>query len=183
MSASGMSGAVLVRRWRNMLGRTMWDFAGEVAGDHRFLILGHGKPGMTAARDELRDEHRRYIAAGGFGDRLIACGPLLSDDGSEWAGTAMLAELPDRAYRLDGAHVFYTLGHARPDSVMAGTPDPHYRPVGTAGPRMWASRRCLSLGRPGHWAAPADRLRRVRPATLHVRRGAAPGSPIPSLPR
>jgi hypothetical protein len=25
----------------------MWDFAGEVAGDRRFLILGHGKPGMT----------------------------------------------------------------------------------------------------------------------------------------
>ena len=94
---AGVYDEVLVRRWRNMLGRTMWDFAGEVAGDHRFLILGHGKPGRTAARDKLRDEHRRYLAAGGFGDRLIACGPLLSDDGSEWAGTAMLAELPGRA--------------------------------------------------------------------------------------
>jgi hypothetical protein len=94
---AGVYNEVLVRRWRNMLGRTMWDFAGQVAGDHRFLILGHGKPGMTAARDKLRDEHRRYLAAGGYVDRLIACGPLLSDDGSEWAGTAMLAELPGRA--------------------------------------------------------------------------------------
>jgi uncharacterized protein len=93
---AGVYDEVLVRRWRNMLGRTMWDFVGPAAEDPRFLILGHGKPGMTAARDELRDEHRRYIAAGGFDDRLIACGPLLSDDGSEWAGTAMLAELPDR---------------------------------------------------------------------------------------
>jgi uncharacterized protein len=94
---AGVYDEVLVRRWRNMLGRTMWDFAGEVAGDRRFLIIGHGKPGLTAARDELRDEHCRYIAAGGLGDRLIASGPLLSDDGSEWLGTAMLAELPDRA--------------------------------------------------------------------------------------
>jgi uncharacterized protein len=94
---AGVYDEVLVRRWRNVLGRTMWDFAGEVAGDHRFLILGHGKPGMTAARDKLAGEHRRYLAAGGLGDRLIACGPLLSDDGSEWAGTAMLAELPGRA--------------------------------------------------------------------------------------
>jgi uncharacterized protein YciI len=94
---AGVYGEVLVRRWRNLLGRTMWDFAGEVAGQSRFLILGHGRPGMTAAHDQLRDEHRRYLTAGGFGDRLIAYGPLLSDDGSEWAGTAMLAELPGRA--------------------------------------------------------------------------------------
>ena len=90
---AGVYGEVLVRRWHNLLGRTMWDFAGEADGDHRFLILGHGKRGMTAACDE----YLPYLAAGGFGDRLIACGPLLSDDGSEWAGTAMLAELPGRA--------------------------------------------------------------------------------------
>jgi len=94
---AGVYGEVLVRRWRNLLGRTMWDFTGEVAGQSRFLILGHGQPGMTAAHDQLRDEHRRYLTAGGFGDLLIAYGPLLSDDGSEWAGTAMLAELPGRA--------------------------------------------------------------------------------------
>ena len=49
---AGVYGEVLVRRWRNLLGRTMWDFAGEADGDHRFLILGHGKPGMTAACDD-----------------------------------------------------------------------------------------------------------------------------------
>jgi len=93
---SGVYSEVLVRRFRNMLGRTMWDFTGAVAGYRRFLIIGHGKPGMTAARDALRGEHRRYLAASGYGDRLIACGPLLSGDGSEWMGTAAVAELPDR---------------------------------------------------------------------------------------
>jgi hypothetical protein len=85
---------VLVRRWRNDLGRTMWDFTGKVEGYGRFLILGHGQPGMTAAQDELAEEQRRYLTAGGYDDRLIACGPLRSDDGSAWAGTAILAELP-----------------------------------------------------------------------------------------
>jgi uncharacterized protein YciI len=93
---SGVYSEVQVRRFRNMLGRTMWDFTGAVAGYRRFLIIGHGKPGMTAARDVLRGEHRRYLATGGYCDRLIACGPLLSGDGSEWMGTAAMAELPDR---------------------------------------------------------------------------------------
>ena len=42
-----------MRRFRNMLGRTMWDFTGAVAGYRRFLILGHSEPGMTAARDAV----------------------------------------------------------------------------------------------------------------------------------
>jgi uncharacterized protein len=28
---------------------------------------------------------------------LIACGPLLSEDGAQWRGTAILAELPNRS--------------------------------------------------------------------------------------
>lgn len=88
---------VLIRRWSNTLGRTMWDFTGDVGNNRRFLILGHGKAGATVARDRLREEQRSYFAAGGNRERLIACGPLLSDDASEWLGTAMLVELPDRA--------------------------------------------------------------------------------------
>src|SRR5712691_388836 len=56
---AGGDDEALVSRGRNTLGRTMWHFAGEVDGYRRFLILGRGKPGITAARDELRDEHRR----------------------------------------------------------------------------------------------------------------------------
>lgn len=104
---AGVYEEVLIRRWRNELGRTMWDYPGGREGGPRFLILGHGKPGMTAAHDELRDDQRRYLDAGGFSDRLIACGPLLSDDGSAWAGTALLAELPD---------------HAAADALLAGSP-------------------------------------------------------------
>ena len=94
---AGVYGEVLVRRWRNALGRTMWDFDGDAVGNRRFLVLGHGKPGVSGTRDLLLDAHRRYLVDRGYHDRFIARGPLLSDDGTEWTGSAMLVELRDRA--------------------------------------------------------------------------------------
>jgi uncharacterized protein len=94
---AGVYREVMVRRWRNMLGRTMWEFGGDPANSPRFLVIGHGHPGMTAASDALGDEHRRYLVDRGHADRFIARGPLLSDDGTEWAGSALLVEMADRA--------------------------------------------------------------------------------------
>lgn len=93
---AGVYGEVLVRRWSNTLGRTMWQFAGSMAGYHRFLIIAHGRSGVTAGRDALHREHHHYLDHG-YRDRLIACGPLLSEDGAHWRGTAILAELPNRS--------------------------------------------------------------------------------------
>lgn len=78
---------VLLRRWRNLLGRTMWDFPGGRTGDDRYLVLGLGS-GEAA---DLAVPHDK--------DDLIAYGPLLSDDASAWLGTAALVRAadPDRA--------------------------------------------------------------------------------------
>jgi uncharacterized protein YciI len=92
---AGVYGEVLKRRWRNVLGRTMWDFAGA-AGLRRFLIIGHGADSIDAVPDELVARHRRYLRDGGYLDRFIERGPLLSDDGERWMGSAMLVEFPDR---------------------------------------------------------------------------------------
>ncbi|MFI0485574.1 YciI family protein [Actinomadura sp. 9N215] len=92
---AGVYGEVLIRRWRNVLGRTMWEFTGATAGYRRFLIIAHAKPGTTASREPLDEAHHGYLD-GGYRDRLIAYGPLLSEDGAEWTGTALLVELPDR---------------------------------------------------------------------------------------
>ncbi|GAA4097482.1 YciI family protein [Actinomadura miaoliensis] len=73
---------VLLRRWRNMLGRTMWDFPGGRTGGDRYLVLGLGS-------GEAAD------LAVPPGDDLIAYGPLLSDDGTAWLGTAALVRAPD----------------------------------------------------------------------------------------
>ncbi len=74
---------VLLRRWRNTLGRTMWNFAGGRTGGSRYLVLGLGR-GQAADLAPPRGE-----------DELIAYGPLLSDDGTTWLGTAALVRAPD----------------------------------------------------------------------------------------
>lgn len=93
---AGVYEDVLVRRWRNALGRTMWDFEGDPVANRRFLIIGHGAPGVDAIPQALSEERRRSFLERGYADRFIARGPLLSDDGTAWAGTAMLVELRDR---------------------------------------------------------------------------------------
>lgn len=74
---------VMLRRWHNTLGRTMWEFPGERSDGNHYLVLGLGA-GHTADGDLPPDHHT-----------LIAYGPLLSDDGSTWVGTAALVPAPD----------------------------------------------------------------------------------------
>ncbi|MFI7455675.1 YciI family protein [Nonomuraea sp. NPDC049714] len=81
---AGVYRDVLLRRWRNMLGRTMWDFPGGREGSNRYLVLGLG---TGQAADLVPPTDRR--------DDLIAYGPLLSDDGAIWLGTAALVRAPD----------------------------------------------------------------------------------------
>lgn len=84
---AGVYRDVLLRRWYNLLERTMWNFVGGREGGNRYLVLGFGAgQAVDLAVPSDRDE-------------LIAYGPLLSDDGSAWLGTALLvrAAHPDDA--------------------------------------------------------------------------------------
>ncbi|MFC9128520.1 YciI family protein [Streptomyces sp. NPDC057099] len=76
---------VLLRRWRNLLGRTMWDFPGGPTTGNRYLVIGLGP-------DPATDLESPPSAAR---DDLIAYGPLLSDDGEVWVGTAVLVRASD----------------------------------------------------------------------------------------
>ena len=80
---AGVYRDVLLRRWRNVLGRTMWDFPGGRSGGNRYLVLGLG----TGQAVDL--------ALPPGSDELIAYGPLLSDDGATWLGTAALLRAAD----------------------------------------------------------------------------------------
>jgi hypothetical protein len=66
---AGVYGEVLMRRWRNVLGRTMWDYPAEPGDDRRFLVIGRGKPGVEAARQALEAAQRRW-----FGEPATARG-------------------------------------------------------------------------------------------------------------
>ncbi len=80
---AGVYRDVLLRRWRNLLGRTMWDFPGGPDGGNRYLVLGLGT-GQAAD-----------LAVPPGQEELIAYGPLLSDNGATWLGTAALLRAPD----------------------------------------------------------------------------------------
>lgn len=80
---AGVYRDVLLRRWRNTLGRTMWDYPGGRTGGSRYLVMGLGS-GQAAD-----------LAVPPARDALIAYGPLLSDDGDMWLGTAALVQAPD----------------------------------------------------------------------------------------
>jgi uncharacterized protein YciI len=80
---AGVYRNVLLRRWRNTLGRTMWEFPGGPTGGNRYLVLGLGS-GQAAD-----------VAGPPDREELIAYGPLLSDDASTWLGTAALVRAPN----------------------------------------------------------------------------------------
>jgi uncharacterized protein len=82
---AGVYRDVLLRRWRNMLGRTMWESLDGRTGNNRYLVLGLG-PGLAAELGEPPDQ-----------EQLIAYGPLLSDDATTWLGTAVLLHATDPA--------------------------------------------------------------------------------------
>jgi uncharacterized protein len=90
---AGVFRDVLLRRWHNALGRTMWEFPGGETGD-KYLVLGLG----TGQAADLAVPPGR--------DELIAYGPLLADDGATWLGTAALV----RAAGPDQARAILTAG-------------------------------------------------------------------------
>jgi hypothetical protein len=91
---AGIYRDVLLRRWRNLLGRTMWDFPGGRDDGNRYLLLG------------LAEGPAADLAVPPASDELIAYGPLLSDDGTAWLGTAVLLRAPDQ----DAARAVLTPG-------------------------------------------------------------------------
>jgi uncharacterized protein YciI len=92
---AGVYRDVLLRRWRNTLGRSMWEFPGGRSGGSRYLIIGLG---AGTAEDPVPADR----------EALIAYGPLLSDDGAAWLGTAAVVRAPNpaeaRAVLTPGRH-------------------------------------------------------------------------------
>jgi uncharacterized protein YciI len=85
---AGVYRDVLLRRWRNTLGRTMWAFPNGEPGGNRYLVLGLGSGEAADPADFVPPQDQ---------DDLIAYGPLLSDDATAWLGTAALVRAPDPA--------------------------------------------------------------------------------------
>lgn len=98
---AGVYRDVLLRRWQNSLGGTMWDHDGHEAAENRYLVLGFTSEPASGTTGPPPHED------------LIVCGPMLSDDASRVLGTAALLQAPDpstargalAAARYDGIEV------------------------------------------------------------------------------
>jgi uncharacterized protein len=104
---------VLLRRWENLLGRTMWDRLGDADTD-RYLVVGFTSE--PAPGDAALPSH----------DDLIAFGALLSDDATRVLGAAALLEAPDAETARD------ILSPERYDGVEVHRWRPGGRPPPTA---------------------------------------------------
>ncbi|WP_228266215.1 YciI family protein [Microlunatus elymi] len=74
----GVCNDVTVRPWRNLLGRTMWQFPGGQRGARRYAVVG------------LAPSTGRSCRTPADTCDLIAYGPLLTDDGTEELGVVAL---------------------------------------------------------------------------------------------
>jgi uncharacterized protein YciI len=83
---AGVYGEHLVWRFENLLGRSMWEFAGQAA-EPRFLIIDRSHPFPPVSVKALPAE---------LLERLILYGALTTLDDGESAGVALALQAPDR---------------------------------------------------------------------------------------
>jgi uncharacterized protein len=118
LAKGGVFEDIMVRRYHNVLGRTMWQFGGDPKNS-RFLFIGEARPATSRQGRDLLDAQRAYLGHADRAARVIVFGPLLGADGETWEGTAMLLETPDTAtaeaiVRGDPASKLYVRTELRP---------------------------------------------------------------------
>ncbi len=96
LAKGGVFEDIMVRRYHNVLGRTMWQFGGDPKNP-RFLFIGEVQRSITGKSQDLLGAQRDYLSHADRAAQVILFGPLLGADGETWEGTAMLLEAPDTA--------------------------------------------------------------------------------------
>jgi uncharacterized protein YciI len=94
LAKGGVFEDIMVRRFYNILERTMWQFESNPK-NKRFLFIGEARPGASALGRELLGSLRDCLARENCASHVIVFGPLLGADGETWEGTTMLLETPD----------------------------------------------------------------------------------------
>ena len=60
-----------------------------------FIVLATDRPGSSQIRADNRPQHLDYLNS--FGDRIVAGGATLTDDGEGMTGSFLLIDVADRA--------------------------------------------------------------------------------------
>jgi len=88
-NAAGLYDQHIIRRFENLLGRTMWEFP-EGSADPRFLVIAQREPGAEEPALLLPGLEARLR------EQLIVHGDLLSLDDARPAGVALALRAPTR---------------------------------------------------------------------------------------
>ena len=64
-----------------------------------FAFILIDKPGAVDLRQQVRPEHKTYLAA--VADRIAVAGPFTHDDGSTMQGSLLVIDFPDRQTAQD----------------------------------------------------------------------------------
>jgi uncharacterized protein len=93
---AGVYAEAMMRRWRNLLGGTMWTHATDGPDSDRLLVIAHGSHDAAASGD-VADGNPDVLAEHPLRDRLNVCGSLLTDDGLAWCGNVFAVERASRS--------------------------------------------------------------------------------------
>ena len=88
--AAGVYQDATIRRWENLLGRTMWEYQAK-SDDPMFLILANADAPITG----FAEAHRAFAAA--HWDRTVVYGSMLALEDGAWKGFAQILQMPSRA--------------------------------------------------------------------------------------
>ena len=94
LNRNGVFHTVHIHRWMSGLKRRQRDFPGD-RDQVCWYIRGFGAPSVHEQRMELLPAHIDYFRPYDV-NNFIARGPIMSDDGEEWHGSANLIALPSR---------------------------------------------------------------------------------------
>lgn len=93
-NTEGIFESIEIVRWEPALSHRQLTYARK-EGTQQFIVQARDVPNSAALREPLRQAHRDYLDA--RADKLIARGPLKSDDGKTIIGSALLLDVADRA--------------------------------------------------------------------------------------
>ena len=88
-----------LHRWQPRLPYS-WRDCPRIKGHIQAMFHGVDRPGGQALRREYRETHEAYMAE--HADTVMIHGPLVTDDGAQAIGSALLLDVPD----MDAARTF-----------------------------------------------------------------------------
>lgn len=93
-SQAGIFAAINIQRWQPALEHRQLTYARK-DDTQQFIVHCSDVADSGPMREELRQDHRDYLNA--HGDKVIARGPLKTDDGESVVGSAILLDVANRA--------------------------------------------------------------------------------------